>query len=97
MAEFIQIINKFLDDEESDFWVFYNWFQDFYFDDKNAESCKSLKPDEVALMREINDLLAYAGPNPTSEERGDGIMDEYQFKERLLALKKDNIQIWKRY
>ena len=58
---------------------------------------KSLKPDEVALMREINDLLAYAGPNPTSEERGDGIMDEYQFKERLLALKKDNIQIWKRY
>ena len=96
MADFLYIIDKFLEEEESDFWVFYNWFQDFYFGDKNAESRKLLKPDEVALMQEINELLAYAGTNPTPEERSDGIMDEYQFRERLLALKNDNIQIWRR-
>jgi hypothetical protein len=96
MHEALRKIDDFLSAEESDFWSFYNWFQDFYFGDKNEGVRKSFEPDGIALMQEIDDLLAYAGPNLTQEERNDGIIDELQFQKKLSSLKEDNFQIWKR-
>ena|SRR5215831_4379658 len=97
MIECLAKIDEFLNTDESNFWTFYNWFQDWYFGDKNEKIRKSLRPDEIAVTHEINELLAYAGTNPTQQERDEGIMDENQFRERLSKLKKENVQIWNRY
>jgi hypothetical protein len=97
LREPLRKIDEFLSVDKSDFGSFYNWFQDFYFGDKNEDVRKSFEPDEIALMQEIDDLLAYAGPNLTQEERNDGIIDELQFRKQLSSLKEENFQIWKRY
>ena len=49
------------------------------------------------MLSELNDLLAYAGTDPTSEERDNGIVDQYEFQQRLKELKLSNSHIWKRY
>ena len=95
MIEYLSQIDEVLNNK-IDFWAFYNWFQEAYFSDEKVDVRRSFKPDEISLLQEINDLLAYAGTNPTQEERDNGIMDEDQFRERLLSLKKNNIVIWKR-
>jgi hypothetical protein len=95
MIEYLGKIDAVID-KTTDFWTFYNWFQMAYFGDEGAEVRQSLKPDEISLLQEVNELLAYAGTNPTQEERNNGIMDEDQFRERLFLLKKNNIAIWER-
>jgi hypothetical protein len=90
-------IDEFLSNNDSGFWDFYNWFQDSYFGDRNEKFRKSLSPNEVSFMEGINDLLAYAGPHPTQDERKNGIMDADQFRQNLAALKQENISIWRQY
>ena len=45
----------------------------------------------------VNDLLAYAGTDPTAEERNDGISDQYEFQQQLKDLKGQNASLWTRY
>ena len=95
MIEYLSQIDAFLD-KKTDLWTFYNWFQEAYFGDEGADVRRSFKQDEMSLLQGLNDLLAYAGTNPTQEERDNGIMDEDQFRDRLGLLKKKNILIWER-
>jgi hypothetical protein len=95
MIEYLSQIDAFLN-KKIDFWTFYNWFQEAYFSDEKIDVRQSFRSDEISLLQEINNLLAYAGVNPTQEERDNGIMDKDQFGDRLLSLKKNNIVIWKR-
>jgi hypothetical protein len=45
----------------------------------------------------VNDLLAYAGADPTPEERNDGINDQYEFQQQLKDIKAQNASLWTRY
>jgi hypothetical protein len=45
----------------------------------------------------VNDLLAYAGADPTTEERNDGTNDQYEFQQQLKGLKAQNTSLWTRY
>ena len=56
-----------------------------------------LQQDESDFLNTVNDLLAYAGGDPTPEERNEGIADQYEFQQKLRALKNRNIPLWTRY
>jgi hypothetical protein len=45
----------------------------------------------------VDDLLAYAGVDPTPEEQKDGIVDQYEFQQQLKDLKAQNTSLWTRY
>lgn len=97
MPEFIKRIDTFLEEIPDNFWNFYNWFQNSYFGERNIKFRAQLQNDELVMLSELNDLLAYAGTDPTSEERDNGIVDQYEFQQRLKELKLSNSHIWKRY
>jgi hypothetical protein len=97
MREYLTKIDGYVNKETPDFWQFYNWFQDSYFGDKDIELRKQLTEDEIGLMDQIDELLAYAGTDPTEEERANGIFDQNEFREKLKTLRDTNISIWKRY
>ena len=75
MDKFLVSIDQYIHDKSPDFWQFYRWFQDAYFGDQNRKVREQLQLDEVDLLNAVNDLLAYAGADPTPEERNDGIGD----------------------
>ena len=97
MDKFLVSIDQYIHDELPDFWQFYRWFQDAYFGDQNRKVREQLQLDEVDLLNAVNDLLAYAGVDPTPEERNDGIGDQYEFQEQLKDLKNQNTSLWSRY
>jgi hypothetical protein len=97
MKNYLEAINSYLGEKAPEFFEFYAFFQAQYFSDENAERNSELKEDEIELLDSVNDEMSLAGQNPTEEERKDGIIDQYQFRDRLLILKQKNISIWKRY
>jgi len=56
-----------------------------------------LQQDEIDFLNTVDDLLAYAGVDPTPEEQKDGIVDQYEFQQQLRALKSESIPLWTRY
>jgi len=97
MDKFLLSINHYIHDETPDFRQFYNWFQDAYFGDQNSNVRDRLQQDEIDFLNTVNDLLAYAGTDPTPEERNDGINDQYEFQQQLTDLKGQNASLWTRY
>ena len=97
MDAYLKQIDSYLKGDATNFWDFYNWFQDAFFGDKILEQRKGLKLDEFAFLNEISDMLGYAGTDPTDEERNDGIIDQYEFQDQLKNFKSKNLFIWKRY
>jgi hypothetical protein len=97
MNQFLLSIDQYINDEIPDFWEFYRWFQDAYFGDQNRNVRNHLQQDEKDFLSTVNDLLAYAGADPTPEERNDGISDQYEFQQQLRALKGQNASLWTRY
>ena len=97
MDKFLLSIHPYIHDETPDFWQFYNWFQDAYFGDQNSNVRDRLQQDEIDFLNTVNDLLAYAGADPTPEERNDGISDQYEFQQQLKDLKGQNASLWTRY
>ena len=97
MDKFLATIDKYIYDEAPDFWEFYRWFQDAYFGDQNRNVRECLRQDEKDFLNIVNDLLAYAGADPTPEERNDGISDQYEFQQQLKDLKGQNASLWTRY
>jgi len=97
MDKFLLSIDQYIHDETPDFWQFYQWFQDGYFGDQHSKVRDLLQRDEIDFLNEVNDLLAYAGANPTAEERNEGINDQYEFQQQLEDLKGQNASLWTRY
>ena len=97
MDKFLLSINHYIHDEMPDFRQFYNWFQDAYFGDQNSNVRDRLQQDEIDFLNTVDDLLAYAGVDPTPEEQKDGIVDQYEFQQQLRALKSESIPLWTRY
>jgi len=97
MKKFLLSIDQYIHDEPPDFWQIYRWFQDAYFGDQNRKAREHLRQDEIGFLNTVNDLLAYAGANPTPEERNDGINDQYEFQQQLRNLKAQNAFLWTRY
>ena len=95
--KFLLPIDQYIYDDTPDFWQFYRWFQDAYFGDQNRTVRNHLQQDEKDFLNTVNDLLAYAGADPTPEERNDGISDQYEFQQQLKNLKGQNASIWTRY
>ena len=87
MDKFLLSIDQFIHDDTPDFWQFYSWFQAAYFGDQNSNVRNRLQQDEIDFLNTVNDLLAYAGTDPTPEERNDGINDQYKFQQQLKDLK----------
>ena len=56
-----------------------------------------LQQDEIDFLNTLNDLLAYAGADPTSQERNEGINDQYEFQQQLKDLKAQNASLWTRH
>jgi len=83
MDIFLLRIDRYINEETPDFWQFYNWFQDAYFGDQHSKVRNHLQQDEKDFLDTVNDLLAYAGADPTPEERNDGISDQYEFQQQL--------------
>ena len=65
--------------------------------DQNRHVRNHLQQDEKDFLNTVNDLLAYAGADPTPEERNDGISDQYEFQQQLKDLKGQNASLWTRY
>jgi hypothetical protein len=97
MDKFLLSINQYIHDETPDFWRLYNWFQDAYFGDQNRNDRNRLQLDEIDFLNTVDDLLAYAGVDPTPEEQNDGIVDQYEFQQQLKDLKAQNAPLWTRY
>jgi hypothetical protein len=97
MDKLLASIDQYIHEEIPDFWQFYRWFQDAYFGDQNRKAREHLRQDEIGFLNTVNDLLAYAGANPTPEERNDGINDQYEFQQQLKDLKGQNASLWTRY
>jgi hypothetical protein len=97
MDKLLGSIDQYIQDEIPDFWQFYRWFQDAYFGDKNRKVREHLQQDEIDFLNAVNDLLAYAGADPTPEERYEGINDQYEFQQQLKDLKGQNASLWTRY
>jgi hypothetical protein len=97
MDKFLLSIDRYIHDDTPDFWEFYRWFQDAYFGDQNNNVRNRLQRDEIEFLNAVNDLLAYAGADPTAEERNDGISDQYEFQQQLRALKSQSTPLWTRY
>ena len=97
MDKFLGSIDQYIQDEIPDFWQFYNWFQDAYFGGQDSKVRDCLQQDEIDFLNTVNDLLAYAGADPTPEEKNDGINDQYEFQQQLRALKSQSIPLWTRY
>ena len=97
MDIFLLRIDRYINEETPDFWQFYNWFQDAYFGDQHSKVRNHLQQDEKDFLDTVNDLLAYAGADPTPEERNDGISDQYEFQQQLKDLKGQNASLWTRY
>jgi hypothetical protein len=97
MDRFLLSINQYIHDETPDFRQFYNWFQNAYFGDQNRNDRNRLQQDEIDFLNTVDDFLAYAGADPTPEERNDGINDQYEFQQQLRALKSQSIPLWTRY
>jgi hypothetical protein len=97
MDKFLLSINQYIHDETPDFWQFYNWFQNAYFGDQNRNDRNRLQQDEIDFLNTVDDFLAYAGADPTPEERNDGFVDQYEFQQQLKDLKGQNAPLWTRY
>jgi hypothetical protein len=97
MDKFLLSIDQYIHCETPDFWEFYRWFQDAYFGDQNRNVHNHLQQDEKDFLKTVNDLLAYAGADPTPEEQNDGISDRYEFQQQLRNLKAQNAFLWTRY
>ncbi len=97
MDIFLLRIDRYINEETPDFWQFYNWFQDAYFGDQNRNVRECLRQDEKDFLNIVNDLLAYAGADPTPEERNEGINDQYEFQQQLKNFKGQNASLWTRY
>ena len=97
MNKFLLSIDQYINDETPDFWQFYNWFQDAYFGGQDSKVLDCLQQDEIDFLNTVNDLIAYAGADPTPEERNDGINDQYEFQQQLKELKARNASLWTRY
>jgi hypothetical protein len=88
MDKFLAAIDKYIHDETPDFWEFYRWFQDAYFGDQHSKVRNRLQQGEIDFLNTVNDLLAYAGADPTPEERNDGINDQHEFQRQLRNLRR---------
>ena len=97
MDIFLLRIDRYINEETPDFWQFYNWFQDAYFGDQNSNVRSHLQQDEIDFLNTVDDLLAYAGADPTPEERNTGINDQYEFQQQLKDLKGQNASLWTRH
>ena len=97
MNNFLLAIDRYINDETPDFWKFYRWFQDAYFGDQHSQVRECLRQDEKDFLNTVDDLLAYAGADPTPEERNDGISDQYEFQQQLKDLKGPNASLWTHY
>ena len=97
MNNFLLSIDQYISDKTPDFWQFYRWFQDAYFGDQNRKVREHLQQDEIDFLNAVNELLAYAGADPTPEERNEGINDQYEFQRQLKDLKSQNASLWTRY
>ena len=97
MDIFLLRIDRYINEETPDFWQFYSWFQNAYFGDQHSKMRDRLQQDEIDFLNTLNDLLAYAGADPTPEERNDGISDQYEFQQQLKDLKGQNASLWTRY
>ena len=97
MDKLLLSIDQYIHDDTPDFWEFYRWFQDAYFGDQNRIMREQLQRDEIDFLHTVDDLLAYAGADPTPEERSDGINNQYEFQQQLKDLKAQNASLWPRY
>jgi hypothetical protein len=97
MNNFLLSIDQYISDKTPDFWQFYRWFQDAYFGDQNRKVREHLQQDEIDFLNAVNELLAYAGADPTPEERNEGINDQHEFQQQLKDLKGQHASLWTRY
>ena len=98
MDKFLLSINQYIHDETPDFRAVLITGFKMHISAIKIETIRNrLQLDEIDFLNTVDDLLVYAGADPTPEERNQGIVDQYEFQQQLKDLKAQNASLWTRY